>query len=110
MPDVRNLYIDDAVTELKKSDLDFHFTYEDSETVEKDHIIAQQIEPEQIINKGTMVELYVSNGTDLIDLSSMGLIGMDPDCSNGTFRPESDECSDPAGLQRYSRSRKSDPV
>ena len=46
-------------------------------TVEKDHIIAQQIEPEQIINKGTMVELYVSNGTDLIDLSSMGLIGMD---------------------------------
>lgn len=77
MPDVRNLYIDDAVTELKKSDLDFHFTYEDSETVEKDHIIAQQIEPEQIINKGTMVELYVSNGTDLIDLSSMGLIGMD---------------------------------
>ena len=26
MPDVRNLYIDDAVTELKKSDLDFHFT------------------------------------------------------------------------------------
>lgn len=24
-----------------------------------------------------MVELYVSNGTDLIDLSSMGLIGMD---------------------------------
>ena len=77
MPDVRNLYIDDAVTELKKSDLDFHFTYEDSETVEKDHIIAQQIEPEQIINKGTMGELYVSNGTDLIDLSSMGLIGMD---------------------------------
>lgn len=77
MPDVRNLYIDDAVTELKKSDLDFHFTYEDSETVEKDHIIAQQIEPEQIINKGTMVELYVSNGTDLINLSSMGLIGMD---------------------------------
>ena len=77
MPDVRNLYIDDAVTELKKSDLDFHFTYEDSETVEKDHIIAQQIEPDQIINKGTMVELYVSNGTDLIDLSSMGLIGMD---------------------------------
>ena len=77
MPDVRNLYIDEAVTELKKSDLDFHFTYEDSETVEKDHIIAQQIEPEQIINKGTMVELYVSNGTDLIDLSSMGLIGMD---------------------------------
>ncbi len=77
MPDVRNLYIDDAVTELKKSDLDFHFTYEDSETVEKDHIIAQQIEPEQIINKGTMVELYVSNGTDLIDISSMGLIGMD---------------------------------
>ena len=77
MPDVRNLYIDDAVTELKKSDLDFHFTYEDSETVEKDHIIAQQIEPEQIINKGTMVELYVSNGTDLIDLSSIGLIGMD---------------------------------
>ena len=77
MPDVRNLYIVDAVTELKKSDLDFHFTYEDSETVEKDHIIAQQIEPEQIINKGTMVELYVSNGTDLIDLSSMGLIGMD---------------------------------
>ena len=77
MPDVRNLYIDDAVTELKKSDLDFHFTYEDSETVEKDHIIAQQIEPEQIINKGTMVELYVSNGTDLIDLSAMGLIGMD---------------------------------
>ncbi len=77
MPDVRNLYIDDAVTELKKSDLDFHFTYEDSETVEKDHIIAQQIEPEQIINKGTMVELYVSSGTDLIDLSSIGLIGMD---------------------------------
>ena len=66
------------MTELKKSDLDFHFTYEDSETVEKDHIIAQQIEPEQIINKGTMVELYVSNGTDLIDLSAMGLIGMDP--------------------------------
>lgn len=77
MPDVRNLYIDDAVTELKKSDLDFHFTYEDSETVEKDHIIAQQIEPEQVVNKGTMVELYVSNGTDLIDLSGMGLVGMD---------------------------------
>ena len=85
MPDVRNLYIDDVVTELKKSDLDFHFTYEDSETVEKDHIIAQQIEPEQITNKGTMVELYVSNGTNLIDLSAMGPIGMDETAATQHF-------------------------
>lgn len=77
MPDVRNQYIDDAVTELKKNDLDFHFTYEDSETVEKDHIISQQIDPDQILSKGTVVELYVSNGTEWIDLTQMGLTGME---------------------------------
>ena len=110
MPDVRNLYIDDAVTELKKSDLDFILLMRILRRWKKDHIIAQQIEPEQIINKGTHGGIVCQQWNRSDRFNSILLIGMDQDCSNGTFRPESDEGSDPAGLQRYSRSRKSDPV
>ena len=78
MPDVYNLHVDMAKAKLKESNLDMKILgYEDSDTIEKDYIISQAVPEGTVVKKYDSVGVYVSSGSDLVDLSQIVMTGMD---------------------------------
>ncbi len=77
MPDVLNLPVDIARDKLKESTLVMNIVdYVDSDTVEKDYVLSQDIPEGSVVKKYSTVDVYVSNGSDLVDLTPLNLIGM----------------------------------
>lgn len=77
MPAVVNLPVGDAESQLKENYLKIQYEYEDSDDVKKGDIIRQDPEPGTVVSRWSAVTLVVSNGTDKIDLSGMGLEGLE---------------------------------
>lgn len=77
MPDVLNLPVDIARDKLKESTLVMNIVdYVDSDTVEKDYVISQVTPEGSVVKKYSTVDVYVSSGSDLVDLTPLNLIGM----------------------------------
>ncbi len=80
VPDVKNLPVDLAEAKLKDSTLVLQVSgYEDSDTVAKGSVISQNPGNGTVVNKYTTVDVIVSNGNNLIDLTELHLMGMDVD-------------------------------
>jgi len=84
MPDATNLPVDMAEAKLKESTLVMRVAgYEESDTVEKGYVIRQTIPEGTIVNRYSTVDVIVSNGTDLVDLSKLqpSLVGMESEAA-----------------------------
>ncbi|MEG0565555.1 MAG: Stk1 family PASTA domain-containing Ser/Thr kinase [Hungatella sp.] len=78
MPKVVGLPEDMAETKLKESTLVMKVTgYQDSETVEKGYVIYQETPVGSVVPKYSTVNVTVSNGTDVINLTTLSLSGND---------------------------------
>lgn len=78
MPEVMNLPEDMAEAKLKDSTLIMKVAgYEDSETYEKGHVMRQAPNVGDVVSKYSTVEVTISNGTDLIDLTTLSLTGLE---------------------------------
>ncbi len=77
MPRVAGLPIGEAENQLKDNYLKIQYEYVDSDDVKKGDIISQNPEPGQVVSRWSTVTVVVSNGTDKIDLSGMGLEGLE---------------------------------
>lgn len=77
-PDATGLPVDMAEAKLKEYTLVMHVVrYEESDTVEKDYVILQDPVEGTVVQKYSMVDVVVSSGNGMIDLSGLGLTGMD---------------------------------
>lgn len=78
MPEVVNLPQDIAEVKLKDNSLIMKVSgYEDSETHKKGYIIRQENAPGSIVPKYSTVNVVISNGSDQIKLSELGLNNVD---------------------------------
>ncbi len=81
-PDARNLPVDMAEAKLKESTLVMKVVgYEESDTVNKDYVISQSPAYGSAVSKYSTVEVIVSSGNGKIDLSQLGLVGMEGDAA-----------------------------
>lgn len=62
MPDMRGKSLIEAKAELKEAGLEHTLTYSFHDTIKKDHVISQTIEPNQMVKKTNVVGLVISNG------------------------------------------------
>lgn len=77
-PDATGLPVDMAEAKLKEYTLVMRVArYEESDTVEKDYVILQDPVEGTVVQKYSMVDVVVSSGNGMIDLSQLGLTGMD---------------------------------
>ena len=77
-PDATNLPVDMAESKLKEYTLVMRVErYEESDTVEKNYVISQSPEEGTVVQKYSTVDVVVSSGNGMIDLSQLGLTGMD---------------------------------
>lgn len=78
MPSAIDLPVDMAEAKLKENTLVMRVAgYEDSDTVPKGYVISQLTPEGTAVDKYSTVDVIVSNGSDLVDLSQLGLLGMD---------------------------------
>ncbi len=78
MPSAVDLPVDMAEAKLKESTLVMRVAgYEDSDTVPKGYVISQLTPEGTVVDKYSSVDVIVSNGSDLVDISQLGLLGMD---------------------------------
>ncbi|MGN0158137.1 MAG: Stk1 family PASTA domain-containing Ser/Thr kinase [Brotaphodocola sp.] len=77
MPDLYNMPEDMAEEQLKKNYITMKCSYEYFDDVEKGRIARQDPKAGEIIPKGSHVNVVVSNGSDKLDLSSLGLANLD---------------------------------
>lgn len=77
MPSVLGLSEDMAESTLKDSSLTMKRTYEYFDDVEKGHVAKQDPVAGTIVLKGGQVNVVISNGTDKLDLSKLGITELD---------------------------------
>ena len=77
MPSVLGLSEDMAESTLKDSSLTMKRTYEYFDDVEKGHVAKQDPAAGTIVLKGGQVNVVISNGTDKLDLSKLGITELD---------------------------------
>lgn len=78
MPDVRNMPEDMAESQLKEYNLTMKRAgYEYFDDVDKGRIARQDPEPGAVVLKGGSVSVIVSNGSDKMDLTEMGISDLD---------------------------------
>ncbi len=77
MPDVFDLSEDLAEQKLKESYLNMKCTYEFSDDIQKGNVIRQDPAKGTVVSKWSNVNVVVSNGTDKIDVSQLGLETLD---------------------------------
>lgn len=73
MPDLRNKTEEMAELELKESFISMKRTYAFYDDIEKGRIAEQSPEPGEVVLKGSYVNVVVSNGSDKLDLTTLGL-------------------------------------
>ena len=78
MPDVKDLPMDLAEARLKESSLIMKVVgYEESDEIEKGHVISQENEVGSAVPKYSTVNVIVSNGSNKIDLSELNLTNLE---------------------------------
>ena len=77
MPSVLGLSEDMAESTLKENSLTMKRTYEYFDDVEKGHVAKQDPAAGTIVLKGGQVNVVISNGTDKLDLSKLGITELD---------------------------------
>lgn len=77
MPDVRNMPEDMAETLLKESFITMKRTYEFFDDVEKGRIARQDPAPDTVVLRGSSVNVVISNGSDKLDLTTIGIDNLD---------------------------------
>lgn len=77
MPSVLGLSEDMAESTLKENSLTMKRTYEYFDDVEKGHIAKQDPKAGTVVLKGGQVNVVISNGTDKLDLSKLGITELD---------------------------------
>lgn len=77
MPSVLGLSEDMAESTLKENSLTMKRTYEYFDDVEKGHVAKQDPEAGTVVLKGGQVSVVISNGTDKLDLSKLGITELD---------------------------------
>ena len=77
MPSVLGLSEDMAESTLKETCLPMQRTYEHFDDVEKGHVAKQDPAAGTIVLKGGQVNVVISNGTDKLDLSKLGITELD---------------------------------
>lgn len=77
MPSVLGLSEDMAESTLKEHSLTMKRTYEYFDDVEKGHVAKQDPEAGTVVLKGGQVSVVISNGTDKLDLSKLGITELD---------------------------------
>lgn len=79
MPDLRNLPEDMAESQLKEKEynLTMKRTYEYFDDVEKGRIASQEPAPGEVVLKGSNVKVVVSNGSDKLNLTELGISELD---------------------------------
>lgn len=80
MPDLMDLPEDQAEAKLKEETLIMRVSgYEYSDTYAKGHVMFQEIEEGQVVDKHSTVSVVISNGSNKVDLGSLNLLTMDTD-------------------------------
>ncbi len=79
LPDVVGMTEDLAAQTLKDASLSVKYTYEDSAEVEEGTVISQSPEAGTVALKWSDVTLLISSGTNVIDLTTLGLDNADLD-------------------------------
>lgn len=69
VPDVVYKSLEDARKLMDESNLQIEVEYEQSDKVEKDHVISQSIKPDTEVEEKTIIKLVVSKGNDFEDNS-----------------------------------------
>ena len=77
MPSVLGLSEDMAESTLKEHSLTMKRTYEYFDDVEKGYVAKQDPEAGTVVLKGGQVSVVISNGTDKLDLSKLGITELD---------------------------------
>lgn len=77
MPSVLGLSEDMAESTLKENSLTMKRTYEYFDDVEKGHVAKQDPAAGTVVLKGGQVNVVISNGTDKLDLSKLGITELD---------------------------------
>lgn len=77
MPNVLDLSEDLAQEKLKESSLNMKRTYEYFDNVEKGNVVRQEPEAGTIVPRWSNVNVVISNGSDKIDVTSLGIDGME---------------------------------
>ncbi len=79
MPDLRNLPEDMAESQLKEKEynLTMKRTYEYFDDVDKGRIASQEPAPGEVVLKGSNVKVVVSNGSDKLNLTELGISELD---------------------------------
>ncbi len=77
MPDVLGLSGDLAEAKLKESFLNMKRTYEYFDDVEKGLVARQSPDPGEVVSKWSNVNVVISNGSDKVDIASLGIEGME---------------------------------
>ena len=77
MPSVLGLSEDMAESTLKENSLTMKRTYEYFDDVEKGHVAKQDPVAGTVVLKGGQVNVVISNGTDKLDLSKLGITELD---------------------------------
>ncbi|MBQ9199533.1 MAG: PASTA domain-containing protein [Lachnospiraceae bacterium] len=95
VPDVEFKHIDDAKEQLEKLGFVVETEYVEDNAVAKDHVVSQSIEADQIVDKGSIITLKVSEGNELaqIDENSISVdtfvtYEMQQDYDNNTYTTE----------------------
>lgn len=75
MPDLINMTEEEAKAALKEAGLGMDVEYDSSETIAKDHVMKQEYEENEIIDKNIKVLVTISTGSSMTEIPS-SLIGM----------------------------------
>jgi beta-lactam-binding protein with PASTA domain/tRNA A-37 threonylcarbamoyl transferase component Bud32 len=84
VPSVANLPLDQATQKLANAGLDWNITRLFSDRVEPDIVISQDPKPGEKLAKGSVVELRVSKGQNLVDIPNV--VGQDEATATATLR------------------------
>lgn len=71
VPDISDMIKDQAIVELQNNDLQYKFTEQESDTVEKGKVIGTNPEIGSTVEKGSSVEVFISSGPKKVNLQSV---------------------------------------
>lgn len=74
MPDLMKLPVDQGEAILIENNLGRKWKYANSDTIEKDHIMGQEVEAGAVVKKHKQIEVTISLGPASIDIAQMNLL------------------------------------